>query len=114
MKYTFDILGVSPVLQFFNHQQERHLQKYRTGVEYVAAYKCTLDALIQSTENLPNYQEWDLDQVVQTVVNFWMNNSDSIWYWQERLKDAGSENLLVGRVADVNSLRAEFESLLSY
>lgn len=112
MKYTFDILGVSPILYFFNQQQERKEQKSQTGVEYVAAYKCTLDALIQSVENVPNYRGWDLDDVINTVVNFWVNNSDSIKYWKERLKDAGSENLLVGRVANVKSLKAEFENLL--
>ncbi|MGA9379480.1 MAG: hypothetical protein WBV73_11995 [Phormidium sp.] len=112
MKYTFDILGVSPILYFFNQQQETKEQQPQTGVEYVAAYKCTLDALIQSVENVSNYRGWDLDAVIDTVVNFWMNNSDSIKYWKQRLKDAGSENLLVGRVANVKSLRAEFEILL--
>jgi len=112
MKYTFDILGVSPILYFFNQQQERKEQKSQTGVEYVASYKCTLDALIQSVENVPDYRGWDLNEVIDTVVNFWVNNSDSIKYWKERLKDAGNENLLVGRVANVKSLRAEFEILL--
>lgn len=111
MKYTFDILGVSPILYFFNQQQERQEEKKQTGVEYVAAYKCTLDALIQSVENVPTYRGWDLEEVVETVVNFWVNNSDSIRYWKERLKDAGSENLLVGRVGNVKSLQAEFEML---
>lgn len=112
MKYTFDILGVSPILYFFNQQQERKEQKSHTGVEYVASYKCTLDALIQSVENVPDYRGWDLNEVIDTVVNFWVNNSDSIKYWKERLQDAGNENLLVGRVANVKSLRAEFEILL--
>lgn len=112
MNYTFDILGVSPILYFFNQQQERKEKKSQIGIEYVASYKCTLDALIQSVENLPNYGGWDLDEVINTVVNFWVNNSDNINYWKERLKDAGSENLLVGRVANVKSLRAEFEILL--
>jgi len=111
MKYTFDILGVSPILYFFNQQQETREQKPQTGVEYVGSYKCTLDALIQSVENVPNYRGWDLDEVVETVVNFWVNNSESIGYWKERLKDAGSENILVGRVANVKSLQAEFEKL---
>lgn len=110
MSYTFDILGVSPILHFFNQQQDRK-QKQRTGVEYVASYKCSLDALIQSVENIPPHPSWDLDKVVETVINFWMNNAESIQYWQSRLKDAGRENLLVGRVADVNSLRSEFELL---
>jgi hypothetical protein len=50
--------------------------------------------------------------VVDTVVKFWLNNSDSIQYWKNRLSDAGRDNLLVARVADIKSLKAEFESLL--
>ncbi|MFB2977555.1 hypothetical protein [Microseira sp. BLCC-F43] len=110
MSYTFEILGVSPILYFFNQQQERQ-QKQPTGVEYVASYKCSLDALIQSVENISPNQSWDLDKVVDSVINFWMHNSESIEYWKSRLQDAGRENLLVGRVADVNSLRTEFELL---
>jgi hypothetical protein len=112
MNYTFDILGVSPVLYFFNQQQERCQKKSPPGVEYVASYQCSLDALIQSVENALPRHGWDLDRVVDSVISFWMNNSDSIRYWKDRLKDAGSENLLIGRVADVYSLRTEFESLL--
>jgi hypothetical protein len=112
MDYTFDILGVSPVLYFFNQQQKRQ-QKRIAGVEYIATYKCSLDALIQSVENVADRGSWDLDKLVDSVISFWMQNSDGIEYWQQRLKDAGRENLLVGRVADVNSLRTEFELLLS-
>ncbi|HAZ48671.1 MAG TPA: hypothetical protein DDW76_23140 [Cyanobacteria bacterium UBA11369] len=111
MNYTFDILGVSPILYFFNQQQEKQ-QKTPTGVEYVATHKCTLDALIQSVENAVHYKDWNLDKVVDTVIDYWMKNSETIGYWKARLLDAGSENLLVGRVADVNSLRTEFELLL--
>ncbi|GET36441.1 hypothetical protein [Microseira wollei] len=110
MSYTFDILGVSPILYFFNQQQDRK-QKQPTGVEYVASYKCSLDALIQSVENISPNPSWDIDKVVDTVIKFWMHNSESIEYWKARLKDAGRENLLVGRVADVNSLRTELELL---
>ncbi len=110
MSYTFDILGVSPILYFFNQQQDRQ-KKQPTGVEYVASYKCSLDALIQSVENISPHPSWDLDKVVDTVINFWMHNSETIEYWKSRLKDAGRENLLVGRVADVNSLRSELELL---
>lgn len=111
MNYTFDILGVSPILYFFNQQQEKKQEELRNGVEYVASYKCTLDAVIQSVETAIPARGWDMEKVVDTVIDFWMQNSDTIAYWKERLKDAGSENLLVGRVADRESLRAEFESL---
>lgn len=112
MQYTFSILCVAPILHFFNQQQEVIQRKPRTGVEYVGAFKCTLDAFIESVETVPPKQGWDLDPVVKTVIDFWVHNSDSIRYWKERLQDAGSENLLVARVADINSLRAKWESLL--
>lgn len=112
MKYTFNIVGVSPVLYFFNHQQQILEKPQSTGVEYLGAYKCTLDAFLESVESIPIECAWNLDRVVDTVVKFWLHNSDSIQYWSSRLNDAGKDNLLVARVADVKSLKAEFESLL--
>jgi hypothetical protein len=111
MKYTFEILGISPVLYFFNQQQEIIQKTPQLNVEYLGTNKCTLDALIKCVEILPN-RGWDLERVVDTVIDFWVNNSDSICYWKARLKDAGNENLLVARVADIKSLQAEFELLL--
>ena len=112
MKYTFELLGISPVLDFFNHQQ-KFLQKTPSArIEYLGTYQCTLDAFIESVETVPPKQGWELDRVVDTVIQFWMNHSDHIRYWKARLQDAGKENLLVARVADINSLQAEFESLL--
>lgn len=112
MKYTFEIIGISPVLYFFNQQQEIEQKIPRPRVEYLGTHKCTLDALIASMDAIPLNWGWDLERVVDTVVDFWMNNSDSIRYWKARLNDAGSNNLLVARVADIKSLRTEFESLL--
>ncbi len=114
MKYTFDILGVSPILEFFNHEQGINQKKNRGGVEYIGAYKCTLDALIQSVEPVPPKRGWDLEEVVETVIDFWVNNPESIWYWRDRLEDAGGQNLLVARVGDIKALRAEFESILGF
>ncbi|MFQ4146763.1 hypothetical protein [Chlorogloeopsis sp. ULAP02] len=112
MKYTFDIVGVSPVLNFFHHQQKTLQKPQCKGVEYIATHMCTLDALIESVEAVPQKWGWDKDEVVGTVINFWMNNSESIRYWKVRLNDAGKENLLVARVADVKALKAELEYLL--
>ena len=50
--------------------------------------------------------------MVDTVVKFWLHNSDSIQYWKYRLIDAGRDNLLVARIADIKGLKAEFDSLL--
>jgi plasmid maintenance system antidote protein VapI len=113
MRYTFDLVGVSPVLQFFSHQQQSQKQSQHQGVEYLGTHICTLDAFLESVETVPGKWGWNLDQVVDTVVDFWLNNSESIHYWKRRLSDAGTENLLVARLADFTALQAEFESLLS-
>ncbi|MBE9096656.1 hypothetical protein [Tychonema sp. LEGE 07203] len=112
MNYTFEILGVSPTLSFFNQQQELLQQQQPSGVEYLGNRKCTLDSFVASVEIISPYRGWDVDRVVDTVISFWMNNSESIQYWKHRLEDAGSENLLVARVGDIKSLQAAFESLL--
>ena len=112
MKYTFDIVGVSPTWQFFNHQQQTTNQPNTGGVEYLISHKCTLDALLETVEPLPVKWGWNTEQVIDTVVQFWLNNAESIRYWKVRLIDAGNENILVARLADMTSLQAEFESLL--
>lgn len=113
MEYTFEIVGVSPILYFFQHQQQVVQVPQCRGVEYLGAYKCTLDAFLKSIETIPCKQDWNLEQVIDTVVSFWMRNSDTVQYWKSRFDDAGGkDNLLVARVADVNGLKAEFEALL--
>ncbi len=109
--YTFNIVGVSPVLYFFNQQQEVLHKTLDLGVEYVSSYECTLDALIYSVETATARHDWRLDEVVGTVVSFWMNNSEAIRHWKNRLQDSGKDSLLVSRVADVESLRIEFNRL---
>lgn len=111
VSYTFDILGVSPPLDFFNQQQQLADRDRSLDVEYLGSHQCTLDGFIQSVETVSYSREWNLDEAVDSVVNFWINNPDSIWYWKERLEDAGRENLLIARVADVKSLRETFESI---
>ncbi|HEY9633123.1 MAG TPA: hypothetical protein V6D14_06945 [Coleofasciculaceae cyanobacterium] len=113
MKYTFELLGISPLIDFFNHQQKLVEKAPSVGIEYLGSYQCTLDAFIESVETVPPKQGWNMDQVVDTVIQFWVNHSDCVRYWKARLKDAGNENhLLVARLADISSLQAEFESLL--
>lgn len=111
MQYTFELLGISPVLSFFNQQQKIQEQQ-NASVEYLGNHKCSLDVFVESVETISTYRDWKVDKVVETVINFWMNNADSIQYWSSRLKDAGEQNLLVARVGDMNSLRKTFESLL--
>ncbi|WP_088891018.1 hypothetical protein [Leptolyngbya ohadii] len=114
MEYTFEIIGVSPILSFFNHQLESGKDKpsAKKCPAYVGSYHCTLDAFIESIEFLPARQQWHLDRVVDTVIQFWLNNGEQIHLWKKRLADAGRDSLLVGRVADLEALRSEFESLL--
>jgi plasmid maintenance system antidote protein VapI len=111
MEYSFEIVGISPVLSFFTHQQQIQAHPH-PGAEYLGAYQCTLDAFIESVETLPMRRGWHLDRVVDTVINFWLNNADQVNHWKQRLRDAGAQNLLIARVADLDSLRAEFEFLL--
>ncbi len=110
--YTFDIVGVSPILSFFNQQQDILQKNLSIGVEYVPSFECTLDALIHSVETVSPQHDWRLDEVIGTVVNFWVRNSDLVHHWKDRLQDAGKESLLVSRVADIDSLKTEFELLL--
>lgn len=112
MSYTFDILGVAPLLYFFHQQQEIIEKNPRSGVEYLATYKCTLDALIQAVESVTCKPGWDLDRVVETTIAFWLDRADTIGYWKARLEDAGKDNLLVARIANIKGLQHEFESLL--
>ena len=112
MEYTFEILGVSPVLYFFSQQQDIIHTNPQAGVEYIGTYKCTLDAFIKSAESVPPKRGWDFEQVVETMVNFWVNQSDTICYWKARLADAGKDNLLVARLADIEGLQQNFEFLL--
>jgi plasmid maintenance system antidote protein VapI len=111
VKYTFELLGISPTLSFFNQQQEL-LQQQPAGVEYLGNHKCTLDAFVESVETVSPNRGWEVDRAIDTVISFWMHNSESIQYWKRRLQDAGSENLLIARMGDIKSLQAAFESLL--
>lgn len=111
MQYIFELVGISPVLSFFNQQQELQEKQADSGVEYLANHQCHLDTFVSSVEMISNYRSWDLDQVVDTVIKFWVNNEDSINYWKERLRDAGKDNLLIARVADIGSLKNTFENL---
>lgn len=110
MDYTFELLGVSPVLEFFSHQYDLQSQQPR-GAAYMASYRCTLDAFIDSVKTATPDRGWNLDRAVDAVVSFWLKNGEQIHYWKQRLDDAGRENLLVARLADVETLRLEFESL---
>jgi hypothetical protein len=111
MNYNFEIIGITPVLTFFNYQQEVEVSPKRSKA-YLASYQCTLDAFIKSTKMIPQKPEWNWDEVIVTMINFWLKQEDSIRHWQLELKNAGKENLIVARVANFDVLRTELQNLL--
>ena len=111
MSYSFDIIGVTPVLKFFYYQQDVE-QNPKRSKAYVGSYECTLDAFIKSTEMIPQKPNWNWDKVVDSIVEFWLNHADGIEKWKHELETVGNDNLIVARVANVNWLRHEFEELI--
>lgn len=110
MSYTFDILGITPIFTFFNYQQEVE-QNPRRGTTYLGSYQCTLEGFIQATDLIPQKPDWDWDNVVQSIVNFWLRHEETINQWKSELANTGNDNLLVARVSNIDILRREFESL---
>jgi hypothetical protein len=107
--YLFNIIGVASILHFFNHEQAQKAKPQPSGVTYIASYSCSLDAVIQSVENTQFQPNWQQEDILQSVMNFWLANLDSVTHWQQRLQDSGSDTLLISRVADPHSLRQELE-----
>lgn len=113
MAYTFDIVGVAPILTAFEYQYQAQEQPHRSKA-YLSSPHCTLDDFIKSTELIPAKPEWNWDEVIQRIVNFWLKHEDRVRYWQQELFLAGQQNVVVARVANVETLRHEFESLLGW
>ncbi|NEO84587.1 MAG: hypothetical protein F6J87_10090 [Spirulina sp. SIO3F2] len=111
MTYTFDILGIAPLLTVFEYQQ-RVAQNPHHSKAYLGSPECTLDGLIKSTDLLVPKPNWNWDEVIQRMVNFWLKHEERIHYWQGQLATVGQDNVLVARVANVEMLRNEFELLL--
>jgi hypothetical protein len=111
MSYTFDILGVTPILTFFNYQQEVESSPGRSKT-YLASYECSLDAFIKSTELIPNKPDWNWDEVIETIVNFWLHNELTIKNWQSQLRSVNNDSFLVARVANFNLIRRELETII--
>lgn len=110
MSYNFDIIGVSPVIQFFNHQQRAESSPRRSKA-YLGSYVCTLDAFIEATDIVHQKPDWDWDAIVDKIVEFWLTQEDKVRHWSQALATAEDSSLVVGRVANVESLRGEFETL---
>ena len=112
MRYSFELIGITPILDFFNHQQQKQQEIYGNRAEYIGAYNCSLDRFLDRIQNVPPERNWDFDLLSQAVVDYWIASAHSIQYWQERLNDAGDGCLVVGRVANTQALRGEFEAML--
>jgi hypothetical protein len=113
MSYSFDIIGIAPVLQFFNHQQRVETTRDRSQA-YLGSYCCTLDAFIAATEAVHRRPDWDWDAIVSTIVAFWLSQETDIRHWKQQFAAVqGSQNLIVARVVNYDSLRHEFETLFA-
>lgn len=111
MNYVFDIVSVTPVLNFFNYQQEVEQTPQRSRA-YLGSYNCTLDGFIQSTDLVYQKPHWNWDEAVTAIVNFWLDRGDRVRHWQQVFQQSGDGYLIVGRIANLGSLRREFEQLL--
>ena len=111
MSYTFDLIGVTPILEFFNYQQQIEKSIHRSKA-YLGSYNCTLDDFMRSTELIPDKPDWDWDKVMETMIDFWFKHEPTIRYWQTELQNLGKDNLIIARVANVETLRNELEHLL--
>lgn len=111
MSYCFDIVGIAPVLDFFYYQQKVEQNPYRSKA-YLGSYECTLDGFIQGTETIHQKPDWNWDEVVESIIDFWLRQEKEIEKWKITLQEAKEGILVVGRVANVNLLRRDFDSLI--
>lgn len=110
MSYNFDIIGISPVLQFFNHQQRLETHPNRSQA-YLGSYSFTLDALIEATQSIHRRPNWDWDAIVGKMVEFWLSQEDDVRHWKSQFEAVqGGDNLIVARVINYDSLRHELET----
>ncbi|MDJ0599722.1 MAG: hypothetical protein QNJ37_12880 [Crocosphaera sp.] len=110
MNYCFDIIGTTSILTFFNYQQKLEQNRNR-GKAYLGSYKCSLDGFIESVNAIPKKPDWNWDDVVGSIVSFWLKNEEQVRYWQNHFNPIDSETVIVARVGKIEALRSEFESL---
>ncbi|MGK7910475.1 MAG: hypothetical protein AB4050_03185 [Synechococcus sp.] len=112
MRYSFELIGITPILDFFNHQQRNKSQTEGDRAEYIGSYHCSLDRFLSHLHDVPPERNWNMGLLSQAVVDYWIASAHTIQYWQDRLSDAGDSCLVVGRVANTQALRGEFEAML--
>ncbi len=108
--FSFNIIGVAPILHFFNYQQEQTHDPQKAGVTYLSSHHCSLDAVLRTIDHTEFDPTWNTNDVMQSAIDFWLSNLDSVTHWQQRLNDAGNETILVSRVAHTQALRNELET----
>lgn len=111
MSYNFDIIGISPIWNFFKHQQCVEQSPTRSCA-YLGSYTCTLDGFIEATATVHKKPDWDWDKIISQMISFWIKDGDRVSHWKEELERAEETSLIVGRVANFSSLRSELEHLL--
>ena len=112
MSYNFEIIGITPVLTFFNYQQQVENDPQRSKA-YIGSYFCTLDAFIESMEMIPRKPQWNWDEVTKTMIDLWLSHEDVVRQWQQELETVQDNNLIIARVANLEALRQEFEHLFN-
>jgi hypothetical protein len=113
MSYSFEIIGVSSLWNFFQHQQQVE-QTPNRSCAYLGSHVCTLDSFIEATDLVHQKPDWDWDAVVNQMVNFWLTRGSHIRHWKAQLDNAEGDNLIVARVANFQSLRCELESIFRH
>lgn len=107
--YTFDIIGIAPLLTFFEHQQKVEQTPYRSRA-YLGSFQCTLDGFVLAVDRIWQKPAWDWDGVLETMVAFWLSQGEAIAQWQAHLAQAEDQSLIVARVANVELMRRELET----
>lgn len=110
MSYNFELIGIAPVLTFFNYQQELGTDPQRSKA-YLGSYHCTLDGFIESIKMIPQKPAWDWDEVTETMIGFWLKHEAKVKHWKLELEKTSEDSLLIARVANFEALRNELESL---
>ncbi|NCO73654.1 MAG: hypothetical protein GW795_12505 [Cyanobacteria bacterium] len=111
MSYSFDIVGVTPILDFFYYQQQVEKNPNRSKA-YLGSYQCSLDGFIKSIQVIPEKPQWNWDEVIESIIDFWLHQEETIETWKQTLENSHPQNLIIARVANVKWLRQEFQSLL--
>lgn len=111
MAYSFELLGVTPLLSFFEYQQKNEQDPQRPKT-YVGSYNCTLDSFIHAMDMIPEKPKWDWDQVVEAMVQFWFCHEEKVRACESDLTvDSEEPRLVIARVVNIEALRGNFELL---